>query len=517
MLGGRSPSASRATIAMSGISLGRVTAMLLLARAAGYALSLASSVILARSLGADRLGAYAYAMGLAGIFGLLPNLGISTIVTRTIARQPDAGTGVVVAAVRAQALLAVGLLILVPAFAALLPGQPVPLTLVGLAAAQLAVGTLSWPYLAALAGRARYDRVALAEFTAASAGTVSTLAAAALRGGVATFLWAHVLAAGLAVLAARRIAVPFLSPGGQPIVRLSALLRQAAPFGASAAIQGLYTRLDVVLLGQMAPTAALGLYSVAYKPVNLAVSLGGTVAGTLFPLMAQEPLRGVPVALARAVRGLGVAAPALALALSGLATPVLLLLFGAEYLPAAPILTMLAWSTVFNWLYGPLGISLQARGCERWWLGGLIVATAINGAGNLWAIPRWGGLGAAGATVASEAALLVVGSVLVWRKLAIVPRPRPILAGLAASMAGALVLLVLRGSGAVPATGAALIVYGGLLVLLRMITAKDVTLLTSWFRQATLGGSRTSRHDPGARAVPGEESQGLPADSDPHA
>ncbi|MGH7395581.1 MAG: oligosaccharide flippase family protein, partial [Candidatus Methylomirabilales bacterium] len=128
---------------MSGISLGRVTTLLLLGRAAGYVLALGNSVILARVLGVERLGVYAYAMGVAALFGLLPNLGISTILTRTIAQGPDAGAAVVRAAMRAQALLAGGVLIAIPAFAALLPGQPVPLGYVALAAAQLAVGTLS--------------------------------------------------------------------------------------------------------------------------------------------------------------------------------------------------------------------------------------------------------------------------------------------------------------------------------------------------------------------------------------
>lgn len=47
---------------MSGISLGRVTTLLLFGRAAGYVLALANSVILARALGVDRLGTCAYAM-----------------------------------------------------------------------------------------------------------------------------------------------------------------------------------------------------------------------------------------------------------------------------------------------------------------------------------------------------------------------------------------------------------------------------------------------------------------------
>ena len=475
---------------MSGISLGRVTTLLLLGRAAGYVLALGNSVILARILGVDRLGAYAYAMGVAALFGLLPNLGISTVVTRAIARDPDAGTGVVRAAMRAQALLAGGVLIAIPAFAAILPEQPVPLGYVALAAAQLAIGTLSWPYLAVLSGRARYDRVAVAELAAGAAGTASLLAAAVFRGSVAAFLWAHVLAAGMAVVVARRAALPFLPTGGAGSVGIRALLRQAAAFGATAAVQSLYTRLDVLLLGQMATIFALGLYNVAYKPTNLAVYFGATVAGTLFPLMAQASGTETPVAFHRAMRGLGAAAPAMALAFSGLAGPLLRVLYGVEFAAAAPILILLAWSAAANWLYAPLGVALQARGQERWWLASLAGGLALNAAANLWAIPRLGAFGAAAATLASEVALLSFGAVLVRRKLGILPSLRAVLVGLGATAAGGAVLWVLGAVGAVPATLAALLVYGGLLSLFRVVTAEDAIRVIGWVRQAAPGWSR---------------------------
>jgi O-antigen/teichoic acid export membrane protein len=493
---------------MGNISLGRVTTLLLLGRGGGYVLSLLNAVILARTLGVDRLGTYAYAMGLAGVFGLLPNLGISTMITRAIARNPEAGTGVLATALRAQGLLAGGILIVIPAFAAGLPEQPVPLWYVALAAGQLAIGTLSWPYLAVLAGRARYDRVAVAELVAGLAGTATLVGAAALQGGVAGFLWGHVLAAGFAVMGARWIAMPLLPTGSEKKIPLRALFREAAPFGATAAVQSVYTRLDIVMLGQMAPAAALGLYSAAYKPINLAVYFGSTVAGTLFPLMAQGTQPEVPVAFVRAMRGLGAAAPALALTMSGLAAPMLRLLFGTEYLAAAPILTVLAWSAAANWLYAPLGVALQARGQERWWLASLIVALVLNAAGNLWAIPRWGALGAAAATLVSEAVLLGTGIGLLWERLALLPQGRPILTGLVASLAGTLSLLALGGSGAAAATATALVVYGALLFFFGSITREDVLLLMAWIREATLGSFRRSMDGSGTRAESGRQSPG---------
>lgn len=473
----------------NGISLGRVTTLLLFGRAAGYVLALANSVILARALGVDRLGAYAYAMGLAALFGVLPNLGISTVVTRTIAREPETGAGIVRAAIRAQALVAGGVLLAVPAFAALLPGQPVPLGYVALAAAQLAIGTLSWPSLAVLGGRARYDRLAVAELASGAVGTAFLLAAAVLQADLAGFLWAHIGAAAVAVLVARRVARPFLPRNGVRMP-LGPLLRQAIPFGATAAVQSLYTRLDILLLGQLATTVALGLYNVAYKPTNLAVYFGATVAGTLFPLMAQASGAGPPVGFHRAVRGLGAAAPAMALAFSGLAAPLLRILYGQEFAAAATILILLAWSAAANWLYAPLGVALQARGWERWWLAGLLAALGLNAAGNLWAIPRWGAVGAAGATLASELALLGFGAFLVRRMLGVLPSCRPVLVGLGATAAGGAALWVLGAAGPVPATLAALTVYGSLLILFRIVTSEDAALVIGWVRQAASGPSR---------------------------
>lgn len=469
---------------MSGISLGRPTAILLLSRAGGYPLALLNSVIIARALGAEALGAYAYAMGLAALFGLLPNLGISTLLTRTLARVPDGGAGIVAAAVRAQALLAGGVLLLIPTFASLLPTQPVPIGYAVLAAVQLCVGTLSWPYLAILAGRARYDRLAIVELAAGVTGTASVLVAAALSGTVLAFLLAHVAAAGLAVTISRSLAAPHVPPGGDHTVRLRSLFRQAAPLGASTAMQSLYTRLDVVMLGQMASPRALGLYSAAYKPINVAVYFGNTVAGVLLPLMAQEPRAGTPLAFTRAMRGLWAAAPGMAVGISGLASPVLRALFGAEFAPAAPMLVVLAWSAAANWLYAPMAISLQARDRERWWLLSLILAAIVNALGNLWAIPRWGGLGAAGVTLTSEAVLLVLGTGLAWRELAILPQGRPMVAGMAGAAAGALILCAFAGSAPFAATALALAVYLVVLVAFRTVSVDDLATVLGWVKEA---------------------------------
>jgi O-antigen/teichoic acid export membrane protein len=444
-----------------------------------------NSVILARALGVERLGAYAYAMGLAGLFALVPNLGINHVVTRAIARDPH-GEGVEVfrAGRRAQALLAGGICVIIPSFAAALPAQPVPLAFVGLAAAQFAVGTLSWPYLAVLGGYTRYDRVAVVELVSAVTGTGTLLLALALHGGVGSVLLAHCGAAVLSVAFTVQLTRAFLPAADGRVLGTGALLRQVAPFGAAATVQSLYTRLDVLLLGQLASTRALGLYNVAYKPANMLVYFGSSLAGPVFPVMARAPRREAPPQFRRALWALGVAGPGIAIALTGLAGPLITLLFGSIFASAAPVLGVLAWSAAANWLYAPLAMALQAQGQERAWLAGLGGALALNAAGNLWAIPRWGALGAAAATLASEVFLVILGAALLWRGLGLRPAPRPVLAGLGAAAAGGAALWALWSWGPFAGTAVALLVYSGLLVGLRVVTARDVALVIGWFREA---------------------------------
>jgi O-antigen/teichoic acid export membrane protein len=468
---------------VTAISLGRVTILLLGARGVVYALSLLNSIVLVRSLGADRFGGYAYAAGVAALFALLPQMGISTLVMRTIAQVADAPAGLLRAAVRAQLVVAVVLAVAIPAFAAALPEQPVPVGWIALAAAQLAIGTLSWPYLAVVGGRARYDRLAAAELTTALAGTATLVAAALVGGDVRAFLWAHVAAAAAAVLVAWSVARPLLPRGAGAAPGAWSLVRQGLPFAGGTAAQSLYARLDMVLLGQLTTAREVGLYGAAYKPVTMATYFGTTVAGALFPLMARPSTGAPPVAFERAVRALAILGPAAALALSGLAGVLLAALYGAEFAAAAPALTILAWSVAANWLYAPLSIALQAGGRERRWLGVLVVGVALNAIVNVVAIPRWGAAGAALATLVSEA--LLVGLCIVAARALALRLPGRVLAGaLAAAAVGAAVLWSAAPLGPVASTAAALAAYGAVVALLRLVGSDDVERVLGWMRAA---------------------------------
>ena len=469
-----------------GISLGRVTTILFIGRGGGYILALINSIILARSLGVQGLGEYIYATGFAAIFSLFTQMGIATVVTRTVARDPDSSRMILTSALKLQAVFAMAVLLVIPLCAAMLPGQPVPLLYMTIAASQVALGALSWPYLGVLGGHARYDKLAGAELVGGVVLTIGLLFLATIQGDVLAFLCVPVFSAGCAVMAARWMAQPFIQ-GDQGSTSIRSLLREATPFAATSAVQGMYLRLDVLFLGQMASTLALGLYNVAFKPMTLARACGSTVAGTLLPVMAQEGNQLMPVSFERALRGLGALAPILALSLSGLAEPLLVWTYGPEFRDAAPILVILAWAIVFNWLYAPLGTAFQGRGYERVWFVTLAVGLALNIGANTWAIPQWGAMGAAGATLFSEIGILLMAVLLFMRKFPVDLPLKSLMIGIGATATGWAVLQGLAPWGAVPATVLSVLAFCGLLITLRYLTKEDAVAVGGWFRQAVGG------------------------------
>jgi O-antigen/teichoic acid export membrane protein len=475
---------------LSRVSLTRVTSILLLGRLFGVVFGLINAIVLARVLGVEALGEYAYAMGLVALFGLVPNAGLSTVITRAIAIDPDRTGLLFSTAQKTQVWLSLGVFTAIMAMAMILPRHLVSMSDLALAGGQLVLGALSIPYLAVLAGRARYDLVAVIELSVACLGTVSFLAVAALNGGLTAFLGAQIVNATGSVVIARLIAGKYLPGNPGASCSMAALLRQGLPFGAVSILQNVYTRLDILLLGQLSTSVMVGLYSTAYKPVNMLLNFGASASGTLFPYLVQESRTASSGSFERVFKLVMVLAPVMAFVIGGLSEPLIKVMFGVDYAPAAAMLTILAWSAAANWLYAPIGIALQARGYERMWMSGLAGALLLNAALNLWAIPRWGGLGAAVSTLACEVMLLLASSIMLRRAFGPLLPMQAAPACVGATIVGVVVLVGLRDMGTIVATGAALLGYGVVLWCFRVATADDVFKLVARFRETAQGHAR---------------------------
>jgi O-antigen/teichoic acid export membrane protein len=378
-------------------------------------------VLVARHLGPERFGAYAYLFALAGLFIPLALAGLDAPVMRRAAADPAQrdrliGTALAIrgAAAVLAALLAFGLFLAIGGPPGTAPGLMAAACLVVLAAPAESFNT--WFRAAERMAWIALPRIAVA---LAVAGVALVLvwwqadlpAFVALRAGDAGALGvAAVLAYGLATGALRRLALS---------ARLAReLLREGWPLLLGGVAVIVYMRIDQVMLGQMAGAGELGLYSVAVRVSDTVLFVPMAVQSAFYAALVRVH-RDTPgrfdAYMQRVYDAMGLAAWGCGLAL-GLAGWLLIgPVFGSDYSGAVPMLAVLLFSLPAIFLGTGRGAMLTVRGW-MWTVPAVTAAGAVaNVALNLVLIPRWGGEGAAVATVLSYT-LAGIGSsaILPW-------------------------------------------------------------------------------------------------------
>jgi lipopolysaccharide exporter len=162
----------------------------------------------------------------------------------------------------------------------------------------------------------------------------------------------------------------FLTPLRPRLTYDGAIARSMLAYGAAAAsLQVLATinsRLDVVVIGHLLDTRALGIYSIAYRlPEVLLASVAYTLGVVAFPALARqraadhEPLAAATLQL---LRYMALYALPVAGGLAVLSVPIVELLFSHKWHDAAGLLVPIAAAAVVYTVVFPLGDLLKAVG-----------------------------------------------------------------------------------------------------------------------------------------------------------
>lgn len=192
-------------------------------------------------------------------------------------------------------------------------------------------------------------------------------------------------------------------------------LRSCAPLIGVKLLRTSIISLDIVLLGLMATDKDVGLYSAPYRFCFFLMAVAGAIQIAYLPHIGRSKTD--PGRRTAARRHLEIsAALGIPFAAGGifLASPLILLLFGADYLEATRAFQVLLVSIGILFLFSPLHNILLAQDRLRLEFWGLAVAAMLNLILNIIWIPTHGIVGAAWATVAAEMLILVWAGVAVW-------------------------------------------------------------------------------------------------------
>jgi O-antigen/teichoic acid export membrane protein len=424
------------------------SAVRLAAEAGARALSVATTLLVARSLGPADFGIFAAILGLASVVSEAGDLGLQTTASRALV----AGTHSLRSLVRAKLLLT-GMLVVSAAALQFVHPALAPLV--------LWVSFGRWCEFLGAALRARGERSAEAVVLVAlrGAGLVAVVMAATSGRGLAFLAWTLAassllgLALGAGLLARTGASDPVREAEA---AGLGSALQASLPLGVNGVLALLSLRVELLALAFLRSDREAGVFAAALKVIEFLMLVPASIAAGAMPALTREAARGGGRALQRTTATVALLGVPAALGLLLLAPGLVPRVFGAAFAGGAAPLRVLALALVPMFMNAILFHALIAGGhaqaVPRLTAVRLALALALAAA----LVPAFGVPGGAAGFAASEL-LLMLGAARACASRGVrVPLVRLLLAAACASipMAAAL-LLSSHGPVAGAAVGAA--------------------------------------------------------------
>jgi O-antigen/teichoic acid export membrane protein len=282
--------------------------------------------------------------------------------------------------------------------------------------AWIAVGNCLCAQLAVAAGRVfqTFERMRITALLNLSTNLLRTLMAAALLIGshrITAGQWA--LAAMVVSLVAAVIAVWAVRQQYGPAEFSFRLAWDRAGegfvFALSYSTMGLYNDVDKAMLGHYGMNVANGVYTMAYRVIDVCTMPLSSIQSAAFPRFFQKGAGGVHSTAQYAIRIVKRTAP-LGLVSAGVmlaAAPMIPHLVGRSFGESTAVLRWLCLLPFFRSLHMSAGDALSGAGCQKLRLGGQAGAALFNFAVNLYLIPHYGWHGAAWSSLATDGLLAV--------------------------------------------------------------------------------------------------------------
>jgi O-antigen/teichoic acid export membrane protein len=379
-------------------------------RIAGLFVSVLTFKLLAIALGEGSLSDYGAVLGFLGILVPFADCGLTTICARELARDEAEGERAFREALALRLILG-PLLIPVAILAAFLwyrgPDDTALRAGVAAAAFVLPLQLLTMSLSPVFQVRQKMIYPVLGDFAARAAQLAAIVSL--MRAGLLGYYGALVIALGgmainlvVNLWAARRLIRVRLC---FDVARWRALLWTALPLGLSAIISSIYLRFDFLYLRSLRVPGEAGLYYVAQRAYDYSLFLPQSFITVAFPVLVGHLAANRSRAcsgLQRSFDFLVMAGVPVAVGGGVLAPQVVRFLSDAPYMLAAEPLRVLLAASLFSYLASLFAYVLYALNRQRDALVAGALVLAANVSLNLYAIPRWGMLGAAWCMLTTE-------------------------------------------------------------------------------------------------------------------
>jgi O-antigen/teichoic acid export membrane protein len=374
-------------------------------------LSVVLGVYIARQLGDIGYGQYSLALAFAAIFVMFADIGYQTLFFREVSLDTAQAERYLSNVTGIRVLMTVLVFFLMVLIANLLQYPQELLVLIYLFGAYTLLSSLYGIYLVTFRSFQQMKYEAAVIFVDGVSKVVLGIAVLQLGLGLVelglVFVASALLSLVLSIVICHR---HFVRPRiAIDMEFMRSTLWMALPFSVLPVLSMIYVRVDTLLLEAMKGDAVVGWYNAAYSIVLSVKFIPTLLLAALFPAaqqMSKQSRDRFCDYYDKAVKYLMALAIPIAIGLTLLAQPIILLIFGQEFEGAVAAFRILAWDILLFFIYLAIGNALLNIGREKSVAVASLMTVIINIALNLVLIPLISLIGAAIVTVISEAVLL---------------------------------------------------------------------------------------------------------------
>ena len=453
---------------------------------AGGLLQLAAVVLVARSVSVSDFGIYSFILAFAVFFQLLADSGLSNILIRELAKQPEKLAEILGAALSLIWILSIAVELIILAIVPFLHFS----VEVKLLTLTMGVATLSLFHCAGYGSalRSQEDNELHALGFLVHKILFCALIFLGLRLGLALvgIVFAHLIPNILLCFYYRWMVVrKYARPKMRIDVRMwKYLLTNSIPVGGATMVRLLAQQVDVMILSWLSDLRTVGLFSGPYRISMTLRFIPQTLAIPLYPMYSRLAMNPdskdqLHTAYVRSVKFFVIAGFPIATLFLIFSGKMITLLLGEKYQVALPAMELLGVAFLPFFVSSPFPFLLTALDKQRFLMGSSIFSLVLRVGLNFLLIPFYGYMGPCLAFLVSETAMLFIWAgklnrlgfplglfKVVWR---------PVVASTCIGIA----LFFIRGASlfwVIPATGVALIVYLLLLLVLGAFSDSDLKL-----------------------------------------
>ncbi len=375
-------------------------------------------VVVARALGADGLGAFAGAVALVAIVAPFASLGAGNLLVKHVARSPDRFArywgGALSITLASSAALGIGVLMI--AHVALPRSISLPLIL------SVAVSDLVFARVIDISGQAfqAHERLSrTAQFPLLLSG-LRTIAAVgfSLAGQPTPERWAFWYTASTGVAAIVALVITNRELGRPALVfgYPASELREGAYFATSLSAQNIYNDIDKWMLARLSTLEATGIYSAAYRLIDVSFVPIRSVLAAAYPRFFQHGAHGARagLALARRLLPMAMGYASVAGVLLFLLAPILPRVLGASFEASVEATRWLAILPLLKSVHYFAADTLTGAGYQGRRTIAQVAVAVFNVLVNipLIAVASW--RGAAWSSIASDGLLAILMWTILW-------------------------------------------------------------------------------------------------------